>query len=423
MASVLSSLNEQSTHVVLTRPSSNDVYTQFTDGSLLQSVHQDSLDKLEAESYKGELAFLRQSALEATQMIDAMPTGLVILDGNGFVVKSNQMATRLLCSLPQQNSEIKNVGEEKSELIGQRWLTIINNVFQPREDDGHEVSLKSGQRVKLEISALADKPGQLIIITDLTQTRLLQDKLGQLQRLSSLGRMVSSLAHQIRTPLSAAMLYSANLSKEPLSDENRCAFQEKLHSRLQDLEQRVNDMLLFSKSGKEQVVSPLSVNALIKDAVNAMEVIVSKAKGSVEVDYCKDDCYILANKSALSGAIQNLIHNALQAYLHHKKSDANTGVNISIQVYCQKDKAYISVKDNGVGIPLELKSKIFQPFYTSSKQGTGLGLAVVKSVLNAHQGDVSLLSDKGEGAHFCLTLPLLDAMQMDESTQKETENE
>jgi two-component system sensor histidine kinase FlrB len=235
--------------------------------------------------------------------------------------------------------------------------------------------------------------------------------------------MVSSLAHQIRTPLSAAMLYSANLSKTSLPEQSRLSFQDKLHSRLQDLEQRVNDMLLFSKSGKEQVVSPLSVNTLIKESVSAMEVIVSKANGAVDVEYCDSDCSILANKNALSGAIQNLIHNAIQAYAQHKSPTDPHGVKVAIQIYCQDEHAYISVKDNGAGISSELKNKIFQPFYTSSKQGTGLGLAVVKSVVNAHQGNVSLLSDSGEGAHFCLTLPLLDSVRGNESIQKEKQNE
>lgn len=449
MASALPTLDEHNDNQLVSPPSS-DAYNHYrskyflnehqNNTSLSKNIKQktfsetspnedvdvldDEIGTLEEEGFKGELALLRQNALEATQMIDAMPTGLVVLDGNGIVMRSNQVATKLLCHNNKSEALNSNDLPQKLSLTGLRWLTIINNVFQPREDDGHEVSLKSGQRVKLEISALADKPGQLIIITDLTQTRLLQDKLGQLQRLSSLGRMVSSLAHQIRTPLSAAMLYSANLNKSLLSDSNRLSFQEKLHSRLQDLEQRVNDMLLFSKSGKEQVVSPLSVNALIKDAVNAMEVIVNKENGRVKVQYCEKEHYILANKSALSGAIQNLIHNALQAYVQLEENDQISGVEITIQVYCQKNNAYISVKDNGVGISTELKNKIFQPFYTSSIQGTGLGLAVVKSVLNAHQGSVALLSDTGEGAHFCLTLPLIDANKLEESMQnKERNNE
>jgi len=323
----------------------------------------------------------------ADQLIDVMPTGLVILDGNGIVVKINKIAIDLL----------------DEPILGQPWFKVISRSFKPREGDWHEVSLKDGRRVKLEITTLGSQPGQLITITDLTETRLLQDKLGQLQRLSSLGRMVSSLAHQIRTPLSAAMLYSANLSNSKLSHDARNSFQEKLNSRLKDLEQQVNDMLLFSKSGKEQVVIPLSVNELVKNSVSAMDALAHKANAEINVKLYPDDCQILANQNALMGAIQNLIQNALQAI-------PNKAL-INIHIYCRDEFAYISVKDNGKGIPAPLVDKIFQPFYTSRSKGTGLGLAVVKSVVNAHQGSVKLISNIGEGAHFCIKLPLLSSIK------------
>jgi len=313
-----------------------------------------------------------------------MPTGLVMLDGNGVVVKINKVARTLL----------------DEPILGQPWFSVIARSFKPRADDWHEVSLKDGRRVKLEIANLGEQPGQLIMITDLTETRLLQDKVGQMQRLSSLGKMVSTLAHQIRTPLSAAMLYSANLSNRKLSDSARGTFQEKLSARLDDLAQQVNDMLLFSKSGKEQVVSPLCVNEIIKDSVQAMDALISKASAQVNLQLPDENCQILANKNALVGAIQNLIHNALQAR-------SNAPVAINIQVYAQQGHIYISVKDNGPGIKADIVDKIFEPFYTSSSKGTGLGLAVVKSVVEAHQGEVNYLSQSGEGAHFCLQLPML----------------
>jgi two-component system sensor histidine kinase FlrB len=323
----------------------------------------------------------------ADQLIEMMPTGLVMLDGNGVVVKINKVARSFL----------------DEPILGQLWFNVIARSFKPRADDWHEVSLKDGRRVKLEIASLGAQPGQLIMITDLTETRLLQDKVGQMQRLSSLGKMVSTLAHQIRTPLSAAMLYSANLSNRKLTDSARGTFQEKLSARLHDLEQQVNDMLLFSKSGNEQVVAPLSVNELINDSVQAMDALTVKAKAQVNLHLNNDDYQILANKNALSGALQNLIHNALQA-----GSIANSDpVIINIQVYVEKSTVYISVQDNGPGIELAIIDKIFEPFYTSSSKGTGLGLAVVKSVLEAHQGEVSYLSQAGQGAHFCLSLPLL----------------
>ncbi len=340
---------------------------------------------LQHEAFPGELALLRQQSSQNNQLIDVMPTGLVILDGNGIVITVNKMASQLL----------------DEPILGQAWYNVIKRSFNPQADDWHEVSLKDGRRVKLEITALGDQPGQLIMITDLTQTRLLQDKLGQMQRLSSLGRMVSTLAHQIRTPLSAAMLYSANLKNSRLNDASRVNFQEKLSSRLIDLEQQVNDMLLFSKSGKEQVVTELSVNTVVSDSVQAMDALIVKAGANVTLIKCEDDCHILGNKNALAGALQNLIHNSLQVIKERAE--------INIQVKCHGAFAYISIEDNGSGISPEHADKIFEPFYTSKVQGTGLGLAVVKSVVDAHQGQVKLLSGIGGGAHFCIKLPLINS--------------
>jgi two-component system sensor histidine kinase FlrB len=360
----------------------------------LAQINQRTDDSISAvSSTTPSTQFLKQTQM-ADQLIEMMPTGLVMLDGDGVVVKINKVARNLL----------------EEPVLGQLWFNVIARSFKPRADDWHEVSLKDGRRVKLEIASLGNQPGQLIMITDLTETRLLQDKVGQMQRLSSLGKMVSTLAHQIRTPLSAAMLYSANLSNRKLSDSARATFQDKLSARLQDLEQQVNDMLLFSKSGKEQVVAPLSVKELITDSVQAMDALTAKANAKINVQLNNENCQILANKNALVGAIQNLIHNSLQT----QAVESDTTV-INIQVYVEKNTVFVSVQDNGPGIESASVDKIFEPFYTSSSKGTGLGLAVVKSVVEAHQGEVSYLSEAGQGAHFCLKLPLLAKAKLGES--------
>jgi len=330
----------------------------------------------------------------ADQLIEVMPTGLVMLDGDGIVVKINQVARNLL----------------DEPILGQPWFNVIARSFNPQEDDWHEISLKDGRRVKLEITTLGSQPGQLIMITDLTETRLLQDKLAQMQRLSSLGKMVSTLAHQIRTPLSAAILYSENLSSNKLAENSRLKFQEKLNARLHDLEQQVNDMLLFSKSGKEQVVAPIEVNELINETVSSMDALLDKESVKVTLHLSDNELYILGNKSALTGAIQNLLHNSLTAMSTSQESNSSSTFNplINIQVYSQANHLYLSFKDNGPGIDNKIIDKIFQPFYTSSTKGTGLGLAVVRSVVSAHQGEVNLLTQVDVGAHFVIKLPLLE---------------
>lgn len=354
----------------------NDHVTSWSNNSLNTGI----------EMYPGELAELRQQSYQQKQIIEAMPTGLIILDGAGIVIRVNKIARTLL----------------NEPILGQAWFEVIKRSFEPKADDWHEVSLKDGRRVKLEISPLANEPGQLIIITDLTETRLLQDKLSQMQRLSSLGKMVSSLAHQIRTPLSAAMLYAANLSTPNLEKNARNNFQHKLMSRLQDLESQVTDMLLFARDGKDQLVEELCINQLLNGVVQGMESLVSKANAKVNITLAEQSCSIVGNKTSLSGAIQNLVQNALQ--------EIPSNAEIHLRAECTKTHAIISIKDNGKGIDTRLKDKIFEPFYTAKANGTGLGLAVVKSVVNSHNGEISLVNNSNtsdaEGAEFLIKLPL-----------------
>lgn len=362
--------------------SSTENQLQSQTNKQTSSLSENVPTQLAIENFPGELEMLRQQSSQSSLLIDAMPTGLVMLDGNGIVIKINPVA-RLLLDEP---------------ILGQPWFDVIRRSFEPRKDDWHEVSLKDGRRVKLEIRTLGGQPGQLIVITDLTETRLLQDKLSQMQRFSSLGRMVSTLAHQIRTPLSAAMLYSANLSNDKLTLRDRSSFQDKLLGRLKDLEQQVNDMLLYAKSGNQQVLSVLNVNELIAESVSALEAQTIKSNAIITLQPCPNNCQILGNQRALTGAIQNLIHNSLQLIPQNAQ--------ITINTQCHDDFVMINVKDNGKGIEKTLADKIFEPFFTARSQGTGLGLAVVKSVANAHKGDVFLLSKPNEGAHFCIKLPL-----------------
>ncbi|MFT4993977.1 MAG: two-component system sensor histidine kinase FlrB [Paraglaciecola sp.] len=333
-----------------------------------------------------ELLRLRHQATRLEHLLQVMPAGVVVIDGQGRVKQANQLARELL-------------GEP---LEGQVWRAIIQRSFKPRADDGHEVSLHDGRKVKLSITPLMNEPGQLIVLTDLTETRHLQQSIGHLQRLSSLGKMVATLAHQIRTPLSAAVLYASNLSNNTLGKDARQQFSDKLLSRLRDLESQVNDMLLFAKSGSEQVVSEISLKSLLTEVQGAAEVMLNRQQARMNLSLPEPDVLILGNKTALAGALQNLIHNALVAIPH------NARINLS----AKRDEECrgwlnLSVTDNGPGIQADKLDKIFEPFYTTRSQGTGLGLAVVKTVAQSHHGQVSVHNMADGGACFTLRLPVM----------------
>jgi len=186
----------------------NQMSRQITDSyrTLESRVNQLS-GELTAESRQRqvELEHKEELADRLSTLLHALPAGVVVLDSQGVITQTNPAALTLL-------------GEP---LDGERWVDVIRRCFAPRRDDGHEVSLKDGRRVSIEIRTMENQPGQLILLTDLTETRQLQSQLAHAQRLSAMGKMVASLAHQIRTPLSAAILYGGHLSQPDLEEELR----------------------------------------------------------------------------------------------------------------------------------------------------------------------------------------------------------
>lgn len=318
-----------------------------------------------------------------SEVFDKVPSAIVILDARGYIKKANKSALFLL-------------GVDVLE--GRSWLEVIKEVFRPRKDDGHEISTKDGKR--LQVATLPLSQGQLVQMTDLTETRVLQDKLSHMERLSSLGKMAASLAHQIRTPLSAAMLYAANLANNKLQPMARMNFQKKLMSRLEDLNAQVSDILMFARSGTQTASLLDAVDIVEHTAANVVNA-VTKANVKMETKFGSRPMPIMANESALGGALTNLVVNAIEAGAH----------NVLLECLNDGSEIIFSVANDGPAIDESLKNKIFEPFFTSKSHGTGLGLAVVNAVAKVHQGRVELTSSEQFNTIFKIIIPLFSKEQ------------
>lgn len=328
-----------------------------------------------------ELEQKEQLADRLSTLLKALPAGVVVLDSQGVVTQTNPAAIALL-------------GEP---LDGERWVDVIHRCFAPRRDDGHEVSLKDGRRVSIEIRTMENQPGQLILLTDQTETRQLQSQLAHAQRLSAMGKMVASLAHQIRTPLSAAILYGGHLSQEDLDEEMRQRCASRLMSRLTHLEQQVRDMLIFAR-GETRLAEELSAVTLVSALESAVEGLKLNADTRVSmVNEVADDCRLMCNRDALVGACTNLVNNSLEA----------GASNVAVQVVSEGGELVIRVLDNGPGFPASEANRLLEAFYTTKSHGTGLGLAVVQAVVKAHQGQFHIEALEQGGAVATLRLPQL----------------
>ncbi|MCY1288319.1 Signal transduction histidine-protein kinase AtoS [compost metagenome] len=333
-----------------------------------------------------ELAEKERLANRLQSLLDLLPGGVIVIDGQGVVREANPVARSLL----------------GQPLVGMLWREVIARNFAPREDDGHEISLKDGRRVSIATRSLNGEPGQLILLNDLTETRRLQDQLARHERLSSLGRMVASLAHQIRTPLSAALLYASHLAEQVLPTEQQQRFAGRLKERLHELEHQVRDMLVFAR-GELPLPDRLAPSALFSALRASAESHLEGRRVRWQCDLAAGE--LLCNRDTLVGAMLNLIENASQA--------AGRDLRLKVHLYRRGGDLLLTISDNGPGIDAATLARLGEPFFTTRTTGTGLGLAVVKAVARAHRGELQLRSRPGRGTCATLVLPLISAAQSD----------
>lgn len=334
-----------------------------------------------------ELAEKERLASRLQNLLDVMPAGIVVVDGGGRVRDVNPVASALL-------------GEP---LVGELWREVIARAFAPRHDDGHEVSLRDGRRLSIAIRSLDGEPGQLVLLNDLTETRQLQGQLARHERLSALGRTMASLAHQIRTPLTAALLYASHLEEGGLAAEQQQRFAGRLKERLHELENQVRDMLVFARGELplQDRLTPAALFVALREAA-------TPHLGSCPVRWQDDAAtgLLVCNRDMLVGAALNLIHNALQAL-----AGSGRPGRLKVHLYRRGAELRLSISDAGPGIPPAVLQRLGEPFLSTKTTGTGLGLPVALAMAKAHGGRLAVRSRLGRGTLVTFSLPLLATLE------------
>lgn len=318
-------------------------------------------------------------------LLQALPAGVVVVDGKGQVEQCNAAAIELL-------------GEP---LLGESWRLVTQRSFRSIPS-GQDVITNKERIVNISTCPLgANQPGQIVLLHDVTTNRQLQARVEQQSRLASMGKMAAQLAHQIRTPLASVLLYASHLKKNHLSEEHRLKFADKVLQRVHNLEQLIQDMLLFSKNGMEKG-DVIALSTLLSDIANNQSLFDSvqyhiETPSQQELEQSK----IFANHHLIVSALNNLIENAKQASTRTRQEEAKITIKSEIH------DSFIDIKviDNGSGMDVSQQEQIFEPFFTTKANGTGLGLPVVKAICQGHQGDVWLEYSHQQGSCFVMRLP------------------
>jgi len=340
------------------------------------------------DALRGQVAQLRAELREAhagrdtlaarlSALVKGLPGGVLVLDSRGEIQESNPAASELL-------------GEP---LVGLPFSVVRARAAVELGGMGEHSELRNGKFVNISQRQLQNG-GQVVLLTDVTESHLLQLFLARQQRLVTLGELAAGLAHQIRTPLAAALLYASQMTlpeRNP-ADQARCA--ERTVNSLKQLDKLVNDMLAFTHGGAAR--EAVSVSALLEQVAQWLRPALRQGV-RLTITTQAPDLMLRANAPSLVSAVLNLATNALQA----------SSGELNLELLARRaasGRAQIVVSDNGPGVPAAIRERIFEPFFTTRARGNGIGLAIVKSVIEAHGGTISL-ADSKRGATFVIEMP------------------
>lgn len=362
----------------------------FRDFAALSASLESSYRALESQVARlsadlGTAENARIAALEARErlaarmerLLEVLPGAVLILAEDGVIQEANHAAVAML----------------GPPLQGESWARVRSRVLASASPYGGEIALPGGRRVSLSERALGSEPGSVVLITDVTEAHLVRELAARRERLAALGELAARLAHQLRTPLAAAMLYATQLRTAPAA--RRGMLEERLVARLRSLENLIADMLGYARGGGG-TAAELPVAGLLEDVAQTLSARLA-AGGRLTLRVCDAGLVVHGNRTALCGALVNLVENALDL----------TGPAAEVVIEARRTAAAgveLRVSDNGPGVAPGDRERIFEPFFSARSGGTGLGLAVARGVALAHGGSLRCV-ETGCGALFVMDLP------------------
>lgn len=317
-------------------------------------------------------------------LLNALPGGVIALDAQECIEQVNPAAIAILGE-SLVGGDWRQVTQERLSptAIVNEWLVKLQQTAQPR-------------RIRIESSATDAAGRRILLVNDITEAYAIQEQIRRNQRLTSMGEMAANLAHQLRTPLSTALLYANHLGGDALTPVERRKFATKTIERLHHLEHLTKDMLRFVK-GEARRRERVVISDLLAELHQVIEPQITQQDLQFIVQDQSMAQALITDRQALCGAIINLLENAMQA--------SATGGKIILTSRLEGKNIILSVHDDGPGIDTALQERLFEPFFTTRAEGTGLGLAIVRGVIESMGGNVTIHSAPGEGTEFMIRLP------------------
>jgi PAS domain S-box-containing protein len=226
-----------------------------------------------------------------------------------------------------------------------------------------------------------------------------QQALLQSEKLAAMGRLTSQIAHELNNPIYGIMNTLELLRTEVPPESKRRRILELSLSETQRLSEMLRNMLSFSKP-EEEKRRPIKINELVEGILLVMEKQMRESNIKVETDFDNEIPEVMASTNQMRQVMLNMIKNAKEAM--------PKGGTLTVRTAKENNKVWIQIQDTGIGIPEELRDKIFEAFFTTKQKvkGVGLGLSVCYGIIKDHGGEINVESEEGKGTIFTISLPI-----------------
>lgn len=360
------------------------------------------------------------------RLIEGMRCGILIVDRGGGIVMVNDHA-RTILELPELPSAGAPV-DEALALHPQLAHILRDSFWMSRLPNRAEIDLKSrsetGKTIGFTLSLVRDDGGEptgaALFFKDLTHVEHKEEQERLKDRLAALGQMAANLAHEIRNPL-AAIEVSCSLLKRraPAADGSRDLL-DKIIAEVKRLNRTITSSLEFVRP-VSLALAPASIEDVIDDALTVAVGRRGKPGIRIERRACPGLAAFRMDRGQLRQVFENLFLNAFEAMgetgtlvIEVQTAEAPTAPSTpyrpvgstdpveSFDTYC-----VVRVADTGAGIAEEHLDKLFYPFFTTKKQGSGVGLSMAKKIVDSHRGLIDVASRAGEGTVFTVRLPVV----------------
>lgn len=353
-----------------------------------------------------ELAGAFELFVEASQALEQQyaALSLKVQALSADLVQANDRLNVLLNALPAavvliENENVSHFNQAAQQLIpglqtGSAWTTPADWTAGHGPGEFH-LNTPAGVRT-LQVQRVQEGLRSVMQIQDITANLRTLEESERVDRLAAMGKMSAGIAHQLRTPLSTALLYASHLCTPELETADRVTFAQKLKNQLVHLEKMAGEMLQFIRS-RPQKTQIIALDELVREAIQTLEGLAQQKNITLHAQLQAKDCLVSVERPSVVSALVAILENALQSSV--------SGQVVRISSSADHLRGQVHIEDSGPGIAPDMLPRLFEPFATNRVTGTGLGLAIAQNAIRSHRGEINAQNKAEGGALFTVALP------------------